>query len=112
MLECGLQSALVLICLRAEGAEEEGGAVVQGVRRGRDGRHAVAGVNNDKCLWREEVCWEMKTNMMLWHLGGAYCYVVDVYVCFNRERQTCFGRQQHQLVAHWQHEALQMRCLQ
>ena len=52
----GLQSALVLICLRAEGAEEEGAAVVEGVRRGRDGGHAVAGINKHKRLQGMSVC--------------------------------------------------------
>jgi hypothetical protein len=50
-----LQSALILVCLRAEGAKEEGGAVVEGVGRGRDGGHAVASVDDDEGLGREEV---------------------------------------------------------
>ena len=46
----GSQSALVLIRLGSEGAEEERGALVHGVGCGRDGRHAVPGINDDKRL--------------------------------------------------------------
>jgi hypothetical protein len=45
-----IQSALILVCLRAKCAEKEGAAVVEGIGGWGDGWHAVARINNDESL--------------------------------------------------------------
>jgi hypothetical protein len=52
MEKAGAQSALVLVGLGAEGAEEERGAGVEGVGCRCYGKDAVAGINDNESLER------------------------------------------------------------